>query len=218
MQKRILKCTARVLCMRSAAVSVFADRHFSVLHCFGKRCGRARCFCIFFYTNLSYTVQYKAWYLDEQCLTPVGDLHMVDAETGKLTPVLANLQPQPKTNIFYAKFMPMFGTLTITRSNAADESSGTQTFIYRIASVSDPSFTLSVTLTGDNSVTIHNLPAGEYKVEQQNSWSWRYSNDNATVTVTGGEEAALVSFSKQASSDQWLSGNSDAIRNRKKKG
>lgn len=114
--------------------------------------------------------------------------------------------------------MPMFGTLTITRSNTADESNGTQTFIYRITSVSDPSFTLSITLTGDNSVTIHNLPAGEYKVEQQNSWSWRYSDDNATVTVTGGEEAALVSFSKQASSDQWLSGNSDAIRNRKKKG
>lgn len=205
---------------------------------------------VFFYTPLSYTVQYQAWhlgggtfdvthetrtenfrgstptadqgytfhgwYLDADCTRPAQNLHEVEADTGKLIPNMSNLLPQPKTNIFYAKFMPAFGELKITRNHVRDESAGTQSFVYEIASVADPSFRITTVLTGKDSITIKNLPIGAYTVTQQNDWSWRYEDPVQTVTVEEDEISTAV-FGGDAVKESWLNGNSKRIQNRKNK-
>lgn len=215
----------------------------------GKDEGNRRNRIVFFYTPLSYTVQYRAWSLggggfdttsettttgsfngslprpeegyafagwfyDESCTQPVGEEHIVDDESGKLMPRVENLRPQPGQNIFYAKFLPTFGSLTIRRENAADAGAGTQSFLYRITSRSNPGLTLVVPVAGNGSVTVKELPSGEYIVEQENGWSWRYEESAQTVTVTA-EAETTVSFGNAAKNKKWLNGNSRPVQNRK---
>lgn len=156
---------------------------------------------------------FAGWYLDEACTVSVGVKGTVDPNTNHLGPVGAYLDAMPKTNVFYAKFVPDNGSLTIVRNNGTnDESNGTQVFVYKIQAENDPDYVIYVTITGNGSVTVHDLPCRKYTVEQQNGWSWRYADDAQTVTVT--EKGATVTFARDAST-QWLNGNSEGITNRK---
>ena len=157
---------------------------------------------------------FAGWYLDEACTVSVGVKGTVDPNTNHLEPVGTYLDAMPKTNVFYAKFVPDNGSLTIKRENGEnDESNGTQVFVYKIQAENDPDYVIYVTITGNGSVTIHDLPCRKYTVEQQNGWSWRYEDGAKTVTVTEG--GATVTFDRDASGNQWLNGNSERITNRK---
>lgn len=157
---------------------------------------------------------FGGWYLDAACTQPVGALHTVETGTNRLVPNADNLVLQPKTNIFYAKFVTALGDLTITRTNTADEGSGTQSFVYRITSVTNPDFVIMLTLHGNDSVTVSDLPVGAYTVEQLGDWSWRYSDAAQTVTVAE-EQTATAAFGGAATNAKWLSGNSEPVKNRK---
>ena len=50
-------------------------------------------------------------------------------------------------------------------------------------------------------------------MEQVSGWSWRYGDAAKTVKVT--EAGTSVTFGDAAVQDKWLSGSSDAVRNRK---
>lgn len=115
--------------------------------------------------------------------------------------------------MFYAKFVPTYGNLTIVRKNAADEANGDTTFVYKISSVSNPDHIMYVSITGNGSETVKNLPCGEYTVEQVGGWSWRYSDSSVTVDIKSGENS--VTFEKAAQNRNWLNGNSKKIQNRK---
>lgn len=121
----------------------------------------------------------------------------------------------PKANTFYAKFVPVLGNLTITRSNASDEGNGDRVFVYRIKATEDPSFELFVSIKGNGSVTIKDLFCFTYTIEQQNGWSWRYADASQTVTVTEGGSNA-VTFGSAPAKDKWLNGSSDREVNRKR--
>lgn len=157
---------------------------------------------------------FGGWYLDAACTQPVGALHTVEAGTNRLVPNADNLALQPKTNVFYAKFVTALGNLTVTRTNTADEGSGTQNFVYRITSATAPDFVIFLTLHGNDSVTVSDLPVGTYTVEQLGDWSWRYSDAAQTVTVTE-EQTATATFGSAATNAKWLNGSSEPIKNRK---
>ena len=160
--------------------------------------------------------RFEGWYLDETCTKPVtADQGTVDLTKNKLVPNKSKLKAMPKDNTFYAKFVPVLGDLTITRSHASNEGKGDRVFVYRIKATEDPSFELFVSIKGNGSVTIKNLFCFTYTIEQQNGWSWRYADTSQTVKVTEGGNAE-VTFAGAPIKNKWLNGSSDREVNRKR--
>lgn len=98
-----------------------------------------------------------------------------------------------------------FVNLTITKegSQSIDEN---QSFIFTVEGMG---IKLDVVINGNGSVTIQDLPIGEYTVTENTAWSWRYTpvNGNQTITLTANGENT-VSFSNKRSWIYWLSGDS----------
>ena len=157
--------------------------------------------------------RFDGWYADEACTVPVGNKGTVTG--GKLVPATLNLDAMPKVNVFYAKFVPVLGSMTIERQNGtADEGNGDRAFVYRITAADDPTFELYVSIKGNGSVTIKDMVCREYTVEQQNNWSWRYNDTSQKVTVSEGT-TKTVTFDDAPVNNKWLNGNSERITNRK---
>lgn len=156
---------------------------------------------------------FQGWYLDEACTVPVPE-SMAEVTDAKILPKRDGLLTNPNKNVFYAKFMPAFGDLTIVRENGTDdEGAGEQVFVYRVTAADDPDMVTYVTITGSGSAVIRDLPCRSYVVEQVSGWSWRYGDAAKTAAVT--EAGTSVTFGDAAVQDKWLSGSSDAVRNRK---
>lgn len=157
---------------------------------------------------------FVGWYQDAECTIPVGEKGTVDDATDKLTPKRSELLPAPQTNVFYARFKAVYGNVTITREAREDESNGDGTYVYRLTSEDNPAYVVEVTVPAGGSTTVYDLPCGSYKVEQVNSWSWRYADGAQTVTVKDGK-TETVTFDRDAVKEKWLTGSSDAVVNRR---
>lgn len=77
-----------------------------------------------------------------------------------------------------------------------------------------------VSITGNGTVTIYELPVGEYTVEEDTAWSWRYpnptitysiSNKSATLSSKHTSDTAVVTNNRTF--QYWLNGFSDVVRN-----
>lgn len=101
--------------------------------------------------------------------------------------------------------------LTITKTGANETLDPGQTFIFYITGPNG--FSKTVIIEGNGSVTIAGLPVGTYTIEEDTSWSWRYTCTNAEQTVTAANVsngAAKVTFVNDRTDDQWLDGNTIA--------
>ena len=157
---------------------------------------------------------FVGWYQDAACTIPVGEKGKVDTDTKKLTPKRSELLPAPQTNVFYARFKAVYGNVTIERKATEDESNGNGTYVYRLTSKDNPAYVVEVTVPAGGSTTVHDLPCGDYTVEQVNSWSWRYSDREQTVEIKQ-DKTQTVTFTGSAVKEKWLTGSSDAVVNRK---
>ena len=157
---------------------------------------------------------FDGWYQNAECTIPVGEKGKVDDATGKLKPERSELLPAPQTNVFYARFKAVYGNVTITREAREDESNGVGTYVYRLTSQADPTYIVEVTVAKGGSTTVYDLPCGSYKVEQVNSWSWRYSDREQTVEIEK-DKTKTVKFDGAAVKKKWLTGSSDAVVNRR---
>ena len=157
---------------------------------------------------------FDGWYQNAECTIPVGEKGKVDTDTKKLMPERSELLPAPQTNVFYARFKAVYGNVTITRKATEDESNGVGTYVYRLTSKDNPAYVVEVTVPAGGSTTVHDLPCGDYTVEQVKSWSWRYADGAQTVTVKDGK-TKTVTFDRDAVKEKWLTGSSDAVVNRK---
>ena len=157
---------------------------------------------------------FVGWYQDAECTIPVGEKGTVDDATGQLTPERSELLPAPQTNVFYARFKAVYGNVTIERKATEDESNGDGTYVYRLTSKDNPAYVVEVTVPAGDSTTVHDLPCGDYTVEQVNSWSWRYADGAQTVTVEN-SQTKTVTFDGAAVKEKWLTGSSDAVVNRR---
>lgn len=105
--------------------------------------------------------------------------------------------------------------LTIKTSGveAIDEN---QTYIYRVRGndAHTKLIDLTVAIHGDGQATVKNLPSGEYKVTQVNTWSWRYTpNQTAEQIVTLNANGTVVEYTQNRAHEgdagskwKWLNG------------
>lgn len=152
--------------------------------------------------------RFDGWYIDKDCTISAKDYGTI-GDDNRFTPDKYKLS-ETEHNIFYAKFTSQAGDLTIKRENAEAD----QVFVYEVKNNTDGSV-ITVTVTGNNSVTIHDLPFREYTVTQQNDWSWRYTDDAQTANHHGAE--TTVQFAESMKSNKWLNGNSELVKNQRRK-
>lgn len=161
--------------------------------------------------------KFVGWFKDAACTESVSS-SWVNAETKELTPqkevIGQNDKGQDvlgyKAATYYAKFDLDVFDLTITKKGTAaiDEN---QSFIFEVTGPNG--YTNTVTIQGDDSVTIRGLTVGEYTVTEKTSWSWRYQPDGPhTITADNIQNgAASVTVKNTRTLGQWLNGCSYAI-------
>ena len=132
---------------------------------------------------------------------------------------------QPSTgrwveDTFYALFEYAAADLTISKSGISDLDNHegkddfikeeTQSTVYIIEGTpysGEPFESMEVTILGNGSVTLKDLPVGEYTVTEKGSWSWRYGTDDKIVDVTlSGGTTGVAEFKNQRTNILWLSG------------
>jgi hypothetical protein len=148
---------------------------------------------------------FLGWFTDPDCKVAV-DSSWVDGDY--------LLKPQKtadvwQNTIYYAKFAALETELTITTKSTVDTD---QVFIFHIQGKADTEtadIDLTVTVVGDNSVTITKLPVGNYTVSQLTDWSWRYKNAEAkrNVALAYTEGANEIVYDNSRANGKWLDGN-----------
>lgn len=120
---------------------------------------------------------------------------------------------QKREAAFVNKYSAPTANLTIQKQypNGADYTiDENQIFLFRIQGTDEntQAIDLTVSIQGDKSTTIADLPAGRYTVTECTDWSWRYTPDNKVKTIvliSGGDNT--VSFKNTRAKDLWLDGN-----------
>lgn len=104
--------------------------------------------------------------------------------------------------------------LTISKKGGSVD----ETYVFKIKK--DDSDYTEVSITGNGTVTIEELPVGKYTVEEDTAWSWRYpdptitysgTNQSATLSSTQSSDEAVVTNNRTL--QYWLNGFSDVVRN-----
>ena len=75
-----------------------------------------------------------------------------------------------------------------------------------------------VTVVGNSSITIYELPVGKYTIEEDTGWSWRYDaaydpDKPDGCTLTAGHNSGSITCTNTLKNDRWLNGFSDVIAN-----
>lgn len=115
---------------------------------------------------------------------------------------------------FLLHVIKVVGDLTITKNglNVGTYAGGVdqESAIFRVTG-DKVDMTVVVNCAGNSStgsVTIANLPAGTYTVEEVSGWTWRYTAEKATQTanVVGGSSDNKVEFTNTQTNNKWLGG------------
>jgi len=133
---------------------------------------------------------FKGWYSDPQGINKVGSSEYFKPSV-----------TQDAT--YYAVFGIRTADLTIQQKGGATDDH----FLYRVSDGNGNERVVSV--TGGSSVTIKDLPCGEYTVAEVTEWDWRYENDpdssQKKITVITEQENKLT-FSNSPNNKKWLGG------------
>lgn len=149
---------------------------------------------------------FDGWYTDAACTVPATN---VDA-SGQIVPQKAAGSVWTE-QVFYAKFIATKAPLTITTTGVTDAD---QAFLFRVSGkegTETAGVALTVSVIGNGSVVVDELPTGEYTVMELSGWSWRYEADAAqkAVAVAYGKSNA-VTYTYTRENGQWLDGNAVA--------
>ncbi|MCR5010096.1 MAG: InlB B-repeat-containing protein [Clostridia bacterium] len=123
--------------------------------------------------------RFVGWFTDEACAVPAEE-----ASGATLTP--AQTDGAWTSRKYYAKFKYNYTTLKITKAGSDPKDPG-QAFLFRVRGKSGTNtadIDITVSVKGDDSVTIANLFIGSYTVTEITDWSWRYDYVSATFNGT----------------------------------
>lgn len=162
---------------------------------------------------------FVGWFRDEACMDPVTGAGWIDGN--KIVPqktkdydVSEAEKPGYEAKTYYAKFDYAFADLTIKKNGAVDAN---HVFIFRVEN-QDGSFSMDVTIKGNGSVTLKDLPIDTYTVTELSDWSWRYrlesiradhdaevnaSNPAFRLNVNG----ETITFTNNLENNKWVDGN-----------
>lgn len=98
--------------------------------------------------------------------------------------------------------------LTITKTGgAADES-----YVFDV--YKDGEKYTEVTIWGNGSETIYELPVGNYTIQENTGWSWRYSADNGSAAALSAQTpSGSITCTNTSTTDKWLNGFSTIVKN-----
>ena len=98
--------------------------------------------------------------------------------------------------------------LTITKTGGADNES----YVFDV--YKDGEKYTEVTIWGNGSETIYELPVGNYTIQENTGWSWRYSADNgSTATLSTQTTSGSITCTNTSNTDKWLNGFSTIVKN-----
>lgn len=100
-------------------------------------------------------------------------------------------------------------TLKITKQGGADNES----YVFDV--LKDGTKYSEVTIEGNTSQTLYELPVGQYAIVEDIGWSWRYNADNGTgVTLSAKAPAGEITCTNKSNDKiYWLNGFSQVVRN-----
>ena len=71
-----------------------------------------------------------------------------------------------------------------------------------------------VTIVGNDSETIVELPVGTYTIKEDTGWSWRYNPAySAGVTLSKDHASGTLTCTNTKSKNYWLNGYSNVVKN-----
>lgn len=113
------------------------------------------------------------------------------------------------TVVFTNEYKQHLGTLTITKTvKTVVGGSADDTFIFHIkgTDTSNSYIDMDVTITGSDSITIYDLPLGNYTVTEDTDWSWRYTaaSDSASASLAVDDLSKTVTFTNTYAETKWL--------------
>lgn len=102
--------------------------------------------------------------------------------------------------------------LTVTKTGGADG----EPYVFTVYRNGNP-YT-QVTVVGNSSITIYELPVGKYTIAEDTGWSWRYDaaydpDKPDGCTLTAGHNSGSITCTNTLKNDRWLNGFSDVIAN-----
>lgn len=100
-------------------------------------------------------------------------------------------------------------TLKVTKTGGADG----EPYVFTV--YKDNNKYTEVTIVGNTTQTIVELPVGEYTIQEDTGWSWRYPNpkysDSVALSATAPE--GTITCTNTSNNNKWLNGFSGVVRN-----
>ncbi len=103
-------------------------------------------------------------------------------------------------------------TLTVTKAGDSKLDNGSYVFTVR----KDDRPYSEVSIQGNGSQTLYELPVGTYSIEENTGWSWRYSagpNYTANVDLSSTNDKGTITCTNTRVKEKWLDGYSAIVRN-----
>ncbi len=99
--------------------------------------------------------------------------------------------------------------LTITKKGGASD----EPYVFDV--YRDGKKYTEASITGNDSVTIYELPIGTYSIKEGTNWSWRYPNPSYTndVTLSRDHDEDGITCTNTRSREYWLNGYSSVVAN-----
>lgn len=99
-------------------------------------------------------------------------------------------------------------TLNITKQGGA----GDESYVFDV--LKDGEKYSEVTVWGNGTETLVELPIGTYTISENAGWSWRYSaNDGGSASLTAQNPTGSITCVNTKNNNQWLNGFSEVVRN-----
>ena len=159
--------------------------------------------------------KFVGWFKDEAC-TEAANASWVSADN-KLTPGKTKNYGTEETPAmgyeaatYYAKFEYDVADLTITK-NGYVATDGEQSFIFTVTG--PEGFSKKIVIQGNGTVVLKGLKIGEYAVTEDTAWSWRYTPESGSVSITlKPGETNVVTYVNKRTNDKWL-GDDSYVKN-----
>ena len=99
--------------------------------------------------------------------------------------------------------------LNITKQGGAEK----EPYVFTVKKDGQP-YT-EVTIVGNDSVTIYELPVGDYTIEEDTGWSWRYNADNGSGAAlsAANPNGSITCTNSSNGKIYWLNGFSQVVKN-----